>query len=179
MTGTTNRKRRTISVQPELLGYSDLIRPILDTHGIQLRIRESDDQTVRVELRPETLTRILQVFMVNAMDWLGGIERPRVTLELHADPDTCRIVIAANGPGLPAGVGSRVLDPMVSYKEGGQGMGLTLAREVIERHGGALAVVEDRRRTGATPTETTPSTAIRCPCTANSCPSAAETPSRC
>ncbi len=148
--GSSGRKRRTIAVDVEIENYASMIRPTLESKGITLHTRPSGEESLRMEMRPETLTRVLQVFAVNAMDWLEGTERARLTIEVRATDEWCRILVSDNGPGLPSGVGQRILEPLVSFKEGGQGMGLALARSVIERHGGTLEAVEDRRRRGAT-----------------------------
>jgi hypothetical protein len=46
-------------------------------------------------------------------------------------------------------LGERVFEPGFSTKEGGRGMGLTIARRLVEAHGGRLLVLLDGRRRGA------------------------------
>jgi nitrogen-specific signal transduction histidine kinase len=54
-----------------------------------------------------------------------------------------------NGPGIPAELADRVLDPFFSGRQGGQGMGLAIARNILTAHGGSIEVVVDGRRNGA------------------------------
>jgi nitrogen fixation/metabolism regulation signal transduction histidine kinase len=49
-----------------------------------------------------------------------------------------RMTIADRGPGMTAQVMERALVPFYSTKERGSGLGLTLCREIVEAHGGAL-----------------------------------------
>ena len=49
-----------------------------------------------------------------------------------------RLTVADRGPGMPADVMERALVPFYSTKEKGSGLGLTLCREIVEAHGGAL-----------------------------------------
>lgn len=49
-----------------------------------------------------------------------------------------RLTIADRGPGMSAEVMASALVPFYSTKERGSGLGLTLCREIIEAHGGAL-----------------------------------------
>lgn len=58
-----------------------------------------------------------------------------------------RITVADRGPGMTAEVLERALVPFYSTKERGSGLGLTLSREIVEAHGGALRL-ENRRDGG-------------------------------
>jgi nitrogen fixation/metabolism regulation signal transduction histidine kinase len=49
-----------------------------------------------------------------------------------------RLTVADRGPGMPADVMERALVPFYSTKEQGSGLGLTLCREIVEAHGGAM-----------------------------------------
>jgi signal transduction histidine kinase len=46
-------------------------------------------------------------------------------------------------------VADRVFEPLFSGKEGGQGMGLTIARSIVKVHGGEIHALTDGRRRGA------------------------------
>ncbi len=58
-----------------------------------------------------------------------GKHRYRLALELH---------IEDNGPGIPEGLRERVFFPLVSGREGGSGLGLTLAQTFIQQHHGTV-----------------------------------------
>lgn len=64
--------------------------------------------------------------------------RYRLALDLH---------IVDNGPGIPAELKDRIFYPLVSGREGGSGLGLTLAQTFIQQHSG---VVECESRPGLT-----------------------------
>jgi signal transduction histidine kinase len=63
--------------------------------------------------------------------------------------DRCEIVFSDNGSGIPDGIADRVFEPLFSGKEGGRGMGLTIARSIVELHGGEISALVDGRRRGA------------------------------
>jgi signal transduction histidine kinase len=48
------------------------------------------------------------------------------------------IEIADNGTGVPASIASKVFVPFFTTKEGGSGVGLALARQVMIAHGGFI-----------------------------------------
>jgi signal transduction histidine kinase len=62
-----------------------------------------------------------------------------VTLVLHADERVIRISIIDSGPGVPESIRQTMFLPFVSEgKESGIGLGLTLAQQIAEEHGGEI-----------------------------------------
>jgi two-component system, NtrC family, nitrogen regulation sensor histidine kinase GlnL len=72
----------------------------------------------RIELR----TRVARQATV-------GRQRFRLALELH---------IQDNGPGVPEAIRDRIFQPLVSGREGGSGLGLTLAQTFVQQHQGII-----------------------------------------
>lgn len=58
-----------------------------------------------------------------------GKQRSRLALELH---------IEDNGPGVPEELRDRIFFPLVSGREGGSGLGLTLAQMFVQQHHGSI-----------------------------------------
>ena len=58
-----------------------------------------------------------------------GRQRFRLALELH---------IEDNGPGVPEAIRDRIFHPLVSGREGGSGLGLTLAQTFVQQHQGTI-----------------------------------------
>ncbi|GMQ77318.1 MAG: hypothetical protein BMS9Abin01_2649 [Gammaproteobacteria bacterium] len=50
------------------------------------------------------------------------------------------LCIADNGPGIPEDIRERIFDPLFSTKSFGVGLGLPLVRQIVEQHGGEIAV---------------------------------------
>ena len=48
------------------------------------------------------------------------------------------VAIADNGPGVPQGIADRIFFPLVSGREGGSGLGLTIAQTFIAQHNGTI-----------------------------------------
>ena len=58
-----------------------------------------------------------------------GKQRHRLALELH---------IQDNGPGVPESIRDQIFYPLVSGREGGSGLGLTLAQTFVQQHHGTI-----------------------------------------
>ncbi|GAB4533601.1 MAG: response regulator [Anaerolineae bacterium] len=59
---------------------------------------------------------------------------------LDADDSWLTITISDTGPGIPAEVQQRIFEPFFTTKARGTGLGLAVARRVIEEHGGVIKV---------------------------------------
>jgi signal transduction histidine kinase len=142
-------RRRAIDIAAELKCFRELIRPLLVEHDIELEIACPSRAVLRTEMRPANFHCLLQILASNAIDWLKGVSEPRIRIELQDFPDEFELLFADNGPGIPRGVGDGVFEPLFSRKEGGRGMGLTIARQMLESHGGSIDILLDGRRKGA------------------------------
>ncbi len=67
-----------------------------------------------------------------------GKQRWRLALELH---------IEDNGPGVPAEIRDRIFFPLVSGRDGGSGLGLTLAQTIAQQHQGMIDCDSEPGRT--------------------------------
>jgi two-component system nitrogen regulation sensor histidine kinase NtrY len=70
-------------------------------------------------------------------------QRPgKITLETsYSRAQTMvRLVIADNGPGLPAAVRARIFEPYFSTKKNGTGLGLSIVSAIVEDHHGRIQV---------------------------------------
>jgi len=90
-------------------------------------------------IRPQALNRALRNLIDNAIRY-GGSAKVSVTQE----PGTAVISIADKGPGLPDDQLEAVFEPFVrlegsrSRDTGGVGLGLAIARTIIQAHGGSV-----------------------------------------
>jgi signal transduction histidine kinase len=91
----------------------------------------------------------LENVVKNALDALagrGGVITVRV---FHREPDWVTLQVHDTGAGVDPEIRSRLFEPGVSSKSGGWGVGLSLARRIVEQiHGGTIELL----RTGETGT---------------------------
>ena len=67
-----------------------------------------------------------------------GKQRYRLALELH---------VIDNGPGVPDDIHDRIFYPLVSGRDGGSGLGLTLAQTFVQQHHGLIECDSEPGRT--------------------------------
>ena len=72
---------------------------------------------------------------VEASDGQGTIE-----LVARREDGAVTIEFGDHGPGVPPDLADRLFDPYVTGKSGGTGLGLALAKQTVEMHGGTIAV---------------------------------------
>ncbi|BCJ49553.1 hypothetical protein Asp14428_10280 [Actinoplanes sp. NBRC 14428] len=89
------------------------------------------------------LNQVFLNLLVNAADALEGrAERGEIRISSRLAGDTVVIRFADNGSGIPAHLQQSIFDPFFTTKGVGKGsgQGLALARAVLDRHGGSIAV---------------------------------------
>jgi signal transduction histidine kinase len=90
----------------------------------------------------DQLTRAVR----NLLDNAGRHARSTVTVSLSEGDGGVTLVVADDGPGVPAGLADRVFERFVrvddarSRDHGGAGLGLAITREIVQRHGGTIAL---------------------------------------
>ena len=101
------------------------------------------------EADPEQLTQALFNIVRNAAQALQGISgmreirlRTRVARGITLAKRRHRLALALsvedNGPGVPEAIRDKIFFPLVSGREGGSGLGLTIAQTFIAQHNGAI-----------------------------------------
>ncbi|HEV8215597.1 MAG TPA: HAMP domain-containing sensor histidine kinase, partial [Gemmatimonadaceae bacterium] len=99
---------------------------------------------------PVLLEWAIEVLTKNSIDALAG-RGGRVSLSADhgSEPDSVVISVADDGPGIPSEIRSRVFEPGFSTKQSGWGIGLSLAKRIVEEnHGGKLVLAPSEQ--GAT-----------------------------
>lgn len=96
---------------------------------------------------PALLEQVLQSLLTNAIDALPP--RGRLDVATVAEGSRAAIVVHDAGSGIRADALAQVFKPFYSTKPHGIGLGLPLARRLVERMGGSLAL-ESREGEGTT-----------------------------
>lgn len=129
----------------------ELQKVITEPIGLDL---DPTSKTETIQLPPIAVAQALRALVKNAIDAVPSQGPIRLTSRLGAK---WTLVIKDRGPGMPDEILQRVSEPFFTTKSPGSGMGLGvfLARNVVERLGGQIRI-ESQARVGTTVTVTLP-----------------------
>jgi len=122
--------------------------------GIAIR-RDYDTSLPKLLADPEQLIQAVLNIVRNAVQAMHGkgeiILRTRIARQVTLVKKRYRLAVMVqiidNGPGIPEAIRERIFYPLVSGREGGSGMGLTLAQTLINQHQGTIECESQPGRT--------------------------------
>jgi signal transduction histidine kinase len=116
-----------------------LARPELEAKEIRV-VRAQSGALPQVRADSDLIVQVLLGLLSNAADAVprGG----EVRLDAHAEHDVVEIGVADSGPGVPENLRGRVFEPFFTTRDKGTGLGLAVARQIVEAHAGRIDVAE-------------------------------------
>lgn len=87
---------------------------------------------------PELLRIVFQNVLLNAAQAMGG--HGVIDIGLAATDGAARVAVRDHGPGMPVDVREKAFEAFFTTKHRGTGLGLPIARRVVESHGGQIAI---------------------------------------
>jgi two-component system nitrogen regulation sensor histidine kinase NtrY len=101
------------------------------------------DGLPRVSVDPEQIRRVMINLIDNAVEAMD--RRGTIDIEAHhvKAESLVRIVVADDGPGIPATERDKLFLPYYSTKRRGSGLGLAIVRRIVAEHGGSIDVTDN------------------------------------
>lgn len=140
---------------PVPVRISGLLQDVLDLYSRkaanrEIRVEPQFEYDAVVEGFPGELRQIFSNLVANAIEAIGRGGKLRIHVHrsrLWRDGrEGVRITIADNGPGISCEHRKRIFEPFFTTKsEKGTGLGLWVARGIVQKHGGAIAVHSSTR----------------------------------
>ncbi len=127
----------TFDLARHLADLVALLGPQARRQAVELEAR-LPDEALLVLGYPDRLRQAFLNVAVNALEAMPG--GGRLTVEALRDGERARVALRDSGPGIPEESLIRVYDPGFSTKDGGSGIGLKVARALVELHGGEFRV---------------------------------------
>lgn len=133
-------------LRPEPLALAELARDVVGSTappaaGPALDVVADDEGLVSAD--PYYLRQALENLVSNACEALREAPRAsggRVQVRVRRRGATVYLAVSDDGPGMPPDRVATVLEPFVTTKGRGMGLGLPICKEIVERHGGRLTL---------------------------------------
>ncbi|HEY1908501.1 MAG TPA: ATP-binding protein [Myxococcaceae bacterium] len=119
----------------------------------EVEVTSDVDTSLRIACDPLLLATALDNLLRNAMEAavaakdVGKQTHPRVRITTRRVDGAVRVEVEDNAGGPPPGFEAGLFQPFVTTKPRGIGLGLSMARQAVERQGGSLAF--ERTATGS------------------------------
>jgi signal transduction histidine kinase/ABC-type uncharacterized transport system substrate-binding protein len=124
-----------------------IVTPEIAKRGVILRtVLTPDALPVRVD--PIHMQQVIMNLVMNGMDAMEHGPEPRnltIRTRRNAECDVAEVKVSDSGKGIPDGNLTNIFDAFVTTKPQGTGLGLPIARTIVESYGGTIWA-ENRHR---------------------------------
>lgn len=126
-----------------------LMNPSLRQKGIKFELR-TDNPDVTAYMDRDLIEQVIINFITNATNAVNGKEHPQIYLFSGNDTEGHPfITVADNGYGIPDSIRNNIFIPFFSTKKNGNGIGLSISREIVKLHHAEIHVQSQEKQGSA------------------------------
>jgi len=150
--GTVHLQRERLDLRDILRNATELSQPLIDAAGQRLEL-DFPEQPLPVDADPVRIAQVFGNLLNNAAKYSGRGDR--IVLSARREDGQAVVRVRDSGMGIEPEVLPRVFDLFTQGRrsmpqaQDGLGIGLALARNLLEMHGGRIAAYSDGPGTGA------------------------------
>lgn len=132
-----------VSVEPSWHDLGELVRDLEASHGAmfdaaEIAFRTDVDEDVDIYCDADRMKQVFINLLKNSVEAIDGEGEVVFTAEQH--DDHWRIRVVDDGSGLEAGSQKQLFELFYTTKASGTGLGLPIAKKIVEGHGGSISV---------------------------------------
>jgi signal transduction histidine kinase len=86
----------------------------------------------------DMLNQVLHNLLLNAKQATDNTAEAQISVKASVEVDSVEIAIEDNGIGIDAEQQERIFTPYFTTKSSGSGIGLSVVRQIIEKHNGSI-----------------------------------------
>ncbi|MBI3564317.1 MAG: HAMP domain-containing histidine kinase [Elusimicrobia bacterium] len=143
---------KPLALAPALSAALDPLKIRFDERGVETTLDAPEG--LRVMASERHFHQVLTILLINALDALpfGG----RLSLKAAAEDGTVKVYLTDSGVGIEPATLKRLFEPFATGRaeSGGTGLGLNVARWIMNKHGGDVAIASEGIGKGTTVTLT-------------------------
>ena len=135
-------KAQVFDVREEIASNIELFHAIITKRGIRWLSLPNDEASFSVKMPRSSFGQVIANLIDNSIYWVStryqGKPGGRIHVTTERSGDTFSVLVSDNGPGIQPENEAKIFDLQFSTKPHGMGMGLFVARQVIEPYGRLL-----------------------------------------
>ncbi|MCP4458138.1 MAG: GHKL domain-containing protein [Cytophagales bacterium] len=93
-----------------------------------------------INIDSKLIEQVLINLINNSIHALMGVEQPTIKISCIVEPQKTVIIFTDNGMGLDKKIMNQIFIPFFTTKKNGSGIGLSLSKNILKKHGGNLLV---------------------------------------
>lgn len=140
-----SRRKIPFDVTQAALSALSLTSRLIEQGGIRLNV-EKPDEPLMVTGYPNEFRQVMMNLLINAQEAIlsrDDLKSGRIALRIESAGKQAVITVEDNGGGIEAEAFAHLFDPHFSTKVSGSGLGLYMARTIIEAHMGGQIRAEN------------------------------------
>ena len=143
---SSRRRRKMQKIEPVLDKIHRIYEALLDQRGIRYRKDATDGSPLVANTTDGVIMQVLINLFDNSAYWLETIDPSRREICVTVDGTRSELIFSDSGPGIDPEDLPYIFEPFYSGKgQEGRGLGLYIARQLLERHDYRIAVADDHR----------------------------------
>lgn len=131
-----------VDITPTLSSLLSFLTYELEAAKVTLDARHVPNSLAPVMVDVDQLRQALLNVARNAIEALTEVPEPRhlIVSATQREEGGVEVCFADDGPGIDEGIAARIMEPFVTGKRGGTGLGLALTHQILVDHGGSISV---------------------------------------
>lgn len=139
-----NVKKQEVNFKDIVVEALDQVRPLVAQKNLTISYTPRD---IQARLDPDMMLHLCLNLLHNAVKYTP--EGGSIALDTEADTQELRLTVTDTGIGIPREHLNRVFERFYrveqsrSRQQGGSGLGLSIAKQIVDAHGGAISIESD------------------------------------
>jgi signal transduction histidine kinase len=136
--GDSNLDKEEVDFYEYLQTIAESMQGRAEKNNIQIKF-EPVKEKIFLFIDKQKMQRVFSNLVNNAIEAIGENGLINITLE-NKDDGFVLWKIKDSGCGIPQKIASRIFEPFVSGKSNGTGLGMSIVKSFVEKHGGSISV---------------------------------------
>ena len=130
---------KAVNMRTFLENIQRLMKTTLETHQIDFEIEHIPSRAL-ITIDEKLIEQVFLNIIGNSIYALQDIADPKITITTVVEEDRKLVHISDNGRGIDPAIMNQIFIPFYTTRKNGSGIGLSLSKNIMKKHGGAIRV---------------------------------------